>query len=116
MIQNIFLYAKKEQPMDINKQTFLVIYKPGPAWLEGKPLSEQPIQQHGKYMLSLYQTDIMRFAGPFGNNAGGAALINASGEEEAKTIINQDPSVIEGVFIYELFAWTLIPWESYLQK
>jgi uncharacterized protein YciI len=102
--------------MELNKQTFLVIYKPGSSWIEGKPLSEQPIQEHGKYMLGLYQAGTMRFAGPFGNNAGGAALIDASGEEEAKAIVNQDPAVLEGVFIYELFAWTLIPWESYLRK
>lgn len=34
--------------------TYLVVCRPGPAWLPGKPLSEQPLQEHGKYMLSLH--------------------------------------------------------------
>ena len=102
--------------MESDKQTFLVIYKPGPAWLQDKPLSEQPIEAHGKYMLNLYQAGAMRFAGPFGGNAGGAALLAVNSEVEAKEIANQDPAVLDGVFVYELYDWTLIPWESYLKK
>jgi hypothetical protein len=36
------------------KATFLVIYRPGPAWLPNKPPSEQPLLEHGRYMLSLF--------------------------------------------------------------
>jgi hypothetical protein len=39
--------------VETKKQTFIVIYKPGPAWLVGKPLSEQPLKERGKYMLSM---------------------------------------------------------------
>ena len=35
------------------KTTYLVLYRPGPAWLTGKSVMEQPLKEHGKYMLSL---------------------------------------------------------------
>jgi len=41
---------RQEQP----KTTYLVIYRPGPAWLVEKSISEQPLKEHGKYMLGLY--------------------------------------------------------------
>jgi hypothetical protein len=48
------LVAADEQQPAAAKTTFLVIYRPGPAWLVGKSVSEQPLKEHGKYMLSLY--------------------------------------------------------------
>jgi hypothetical protein len=47
------LMAADEQQQSAAKMTFLVIYRPGPSWLVGKPISEQPLKEHGKYMLSL---------------------------------------------------------------
>lgn len=35
------------------KETYLVIYRPGPAWLKGKSIFEEPLKEHGKYMLGL---------------------------------------------------------------
>ena len=46
------------------KATYLVVYRPGPAWLTGKSVMEQPLKEHGKYMLSLYIKGSMRLAGP----------------------------------------------------
>src|SRR5712672_457096 len=69
------------------RQTFIVIYKPGPAWLSGKPISEQPLKEHGKYMLSLYIKGSMKLAGPLTDNAGGAVLLDVSNEAEARTIV-----------------------------
>ena len=31
-----------------NKATYLVLYRPGPAWLTGKSVMEQALKQHGK--------------------------------------------------------------------
>ena len=98
------------------KQTFIVIYKPGPAFLTGKPLSEQPLKEHFKYMVGLYKSGVMRFAGPFEDNTGGAAVIEASGEAEAKTIADNDPSVTSRVFVYEMHPWRLISWDQYIKQ
>ena len=102
--------------MNSKKQTFIVIFKPGSAWIEGKPLSEQRLQEHGKYMLGLYAAGIMLFAGSFSDNSGGAAVFETEGVEEANCIVSNDPAVISGIFVYELHSWQLVAWDQFLKK
>jgi uncharacterized protein YciI len=94
------------------KATYLVIYRPGPTWLTGKSVMEQPLKEHGKYMLSLYIKGSMRLAGPLTDNAGGAVLLEVSDEAEAKAIVAEDPAVKSGIFVYELHPWKLQPWDA----
>ena len=94
------------------KSTFLVIYKPGPAWLPGKPLAEQPLREHGKYMLSLYSRGDLKIAGPFSDETGGALVLNVASDTDAKNIVAKDPAVVTGVFVYELHPWGLVDWTS----
>jgi len=94
------------------KSTFLVVYKPGPRWLAGKPLAQQSLGAHGKYMLSLYMHGDLKIAGPFADDFGGAVILNAANEAEAKGIVMKDPAVVAGVFVYELHPWSLVDWES----
>ena len=98
------------------KITVLVIYRPGPSWLEGKPISEQPLKEHGRYMLSLYEKGVMKYAGPFTDNAGGAVVLEVQDESAARQIVAQDPAVKSGVFLHELHPWELQPWEKFLKK
>lgn len=98
------------------KATYLVLYRPGPKWLTGKSVMEQPLKEHGKYMLSLYIKGSMKLAGPLTDNAGGAVLLEVSNEAEAKTIVEADPAVKSGVFIYEMHPWKLQPWEEFAKK
>ena len=98
------------------KETYLVIYRPGPKWLTGKSVMEQPLKEHGKYMLSLYIKGSMKLAGPLTDNAGGAVLLEVSNEAEAKAIVANDPAVRSGVFVYEMHPWKLQPWEEFAKK
>lgn len=98
------------------KSTFLVVYKPGPTWLPGKPLAGQPLKEHGSYVLSLFSKGELKIGGPFSDDAGGAAVLYAADEDAARSILMKDPAVIEGVFIYELHPWRLIDWESLVKK
>jgi uncharacterized protein len=107
--------ATDEQP-DAVKTTFLVIYRPGPAWLPGKPVSQQPLTEHGKYMLSLFVKGSMKFAGPLTDDAGGAVVLNVADEAEAKAIVAADPAVKAGIFVHEIHPWGLVQWEKYLKK
>src|SRR5262245_55778420 len=43
-----------DPPETATKATYLVLYRPGPAWLTGKSVMGQPLKEHGNYMLSLY--------------------------------------------------------------
>jgi uncharacterized protein len=95
---------------------YLVVYKPGPAWLEGKPLAEQPLKEHGRYLLSLYVKGSLKFAGPFSDNAGGAAVFDAADDEEAQAVVAADPAVTSGVFIAELHPWRLVDWARDVKK
>ncbi len=110
------LAAADEQQQATAKTTFLVIYRPGPSWLVGKPVSEQPLKEHGKYMLSLYVKGSMKFAGPLTDNAGGAVVLAVADESEAKAIVTEDPAVKSGIFVYEMHPWELKPRDKYAKK
>jgi uncharacterized protein YciI len=77
---------------------------------------EQPLKEHGKYMLSLYIKGSMKLAGPLTDNAGGAVLLEVSNDAEAKAIVANDPAVKSGVFVYEMHPWKLQPWEKLAKK
>ena len=100
----------------VTKATYLVVYRPGPAWLTGKSIMEQPLKEHGRYMLSLYIKGSMKLAGPLTDNAGGAVLLEVSDEAEAKGIVANDPAVKSGIFIYEMHPWKLQPWDEFAKK
>ncbi len=77
---------------------------------------EQPLKEHGKYMLSLYIKGSMKLAGPLTDNAGGAVLLEVSGEAEANAIVANDPAVMSGIFAYEIHSWKLQPWDEFVKK
>ena len=110
------LTAADEKQEIAPKTTFLVIYRPGPAWLAGKPVSEQPLKEHGKYMLGLYIKGSMKLAGPLTDNAGGAVVLDVADEAQAKAIVAEDPAVKSGIFVYEMHPWELKPWDEYAKK
>ena len=98
------------------KFTYLVIYKPGSGWIANKPMKEQPLKEHGRYMLSLYSNGHLKFAGPFSDDAGGAVAFEAADEQEANAIVMADPAVISHVFVAEMHPWALVDWQKYLKK
>ena len=98
------------------KATYLVLYRPGPAWLAGKSVMEKPLKEHGKYMLSLYIKGFMKLAGPLTDNAGGAVLLEVSDEAEAKAIVANDPAVKSGVFVFEMHPWKMQQWDELAKK
>jgi uncharacterized protein YciI len=117
------IYSSAQSPTEsansqgtATKATYLVLYRPGPAWLTGKSVMEQPLKEHGKYMLSLYINGSMKLAGPLTDNAGGAVLLEVSNEAEAKAIVTNDPAVKGGVFVFEMHPWKLQPWEDFAKK
>ena len=113
---SLSIAATDEPQPEKAKETYLVIYRPGPAWLEGKSVFEQPLKEHGKYMLNLYIKGSMKLAGPLTDNAGGAVLLVVGQESEAKAIVAEDPAVKSGIFLYEMHPWKLQPWDEFAKK
>ena len=92
------------------------MYRPGPSWLAGKPLAEQPLKEHGRYMIELYGKGTLKFAGPFLDDSGGAMVMEADTEADAKALVAADPAVKGGVMLADLRPWRLVDWEPYLKK
>ena len=96
--------------------SYLCVYRPGPRWLPGKPLSEQPLREHGRYMLDLYKRGVMRLAGRFADDSGGAMLFGADDEASARAIVAADPAVVAETFTYELRQWAFVDWASLAKR
>ena len=94
----------------VGKRSYLVVYRPGPGWIQGKSMQEQPpLKEHGRYMLQLYRRGVLQFAGRFGDNIGGAMAFVAKDDAEADAIVAADPAVTSAMFTHELRAWELQP-------
>lgn len=86
-------------------RTYAVIYEVGQGWLMGKPLEEQPLVEHGDYLRYLYQQGILIEGGPYLDDSGGLILIRAEDIDAAWEIVEQDPAVVNGVFVPEVHPW-----------
>ena len=87
------------------QQLFVVIYRPGPAWIPGKPGHQQKLGGHLVFIRGLLADGRLVAGGPFLEGEGGMAIFRAASMEEAKAILATDPAVIDGVFAAELRAW-----------
>jgi uncharacterized protein YciI len=81
---------------------YLVVFHRGPNWAPGKPYTQQPLLEHGKYLQSLYDRHILISAGPFMDNEGGFVLLDCPDEQAAKAIVADEPATRAGVFVSEL--------------
>ena len=104
------------QAADTVKPGYLITYSAGPAFLSGKPLGEQPLKEHFAYMLDLHRRGVLRMAGGFGDNSGGAAFVDAANIDEARQIAEADPAVKTKVFSYQLQQWNLVPWQRLAER
>ena len=68
------------------------------------------------YILSLYVKGALKSAGPFSDDAGGAAVFEAANAEEAMAVVAADPAVTSGVFVAELHPWGLVDWARRAKK
>ena len=105
------------------KSIFLVIFRPSSGWLPGKPLAEQPLGEHVKHHLGLFEKGIVKFAGPFTDDTGEdqqQAFKQREFEkrffaDEINRMISLDPAVTNKVFAYDIRPWSLIAGERYIQ-
>jgi uncharacterized protein YciI len=81
---------------------YMIVFHRGPNWTPGKPYTQQPLLEHGRYLQSLYDKHILISAGPFMDNEGGFALLDCPDEEAAKAIVANEPATRAGVFVSEI--------------
>ncbi len=94
-------------------KTYAVIYQPGPGWLPGKPVFEQPLNAHWDYLNTLYHQGLLIEGGPYSDDSGGVVLLRAGDLDEAWEIVDLDPSIVDGVFIAEVHPWFQVDWSNY---
>jgi uncharacterized protein YciI len=85
---------------------YLFVYRPGPAWLAGKPVSAQPLAPHGAYMKQLTDQGHLLAGGPWTDVEGGLAIVRAASADEARALLAADPAVSAGVMAADLRTWT----------
>ena len=80
---------------------FVVLLKRGPKWVEGKPVAEQALGNHGRYLQEQMTKGALQLAGPFLDESGGMVLYNAKDEAEVRSIAEHDPGVLSGILAVE---------------
>lgn len=86
---------------------YLIIFKPGPKWIPGKSIFEQPLKTHAEYMQKLYTERKLLYAGPFLDDQGGVAILSVSNADEVRQILANEPATREQIFVAEAHPWYL---------
>jgi uncharacterized protein len=82
---------------------FKILWRPGAAWIAGRSVAEQKLDQHREYIASLAAQGLIVVAGPFLDaESGGMAVLRAARMSEAHEIFKHDPAIREGVFVAEV--------------
>jgi uncharacterized protein YciI len=88
-----------------SRQLFLFLFRPGPAWIEGKPMAEQDLRAHGAFHAALVRDNRAVAAGGYVGMDGGMAIVRAIDLAEAQAILAADPAIINGVFVADVRQW-----------
>lgn len=87
---------------------FALLYRPGPAWVAGRPVRAQALGPHRAYAQSLFEQGRLLAGGPFLDDSGGIALVRAADADDARRILAADPAVAAGVFVGEARPWAAL--------
>src|ERR1700761_89785 len=103
-----WLLAQSRPP---SKQ-YVVMLKRGPNWVAGKPITEQALLPHGRYLQQQMTKGALQLAGPFLDDSGGLVLYNAKDEAEVRAIAEHDPGVVDGVLTVESIRPFLLAFDA----
>ena len=84
---------------------FVFLHRPGPNWLEGKPITEQPLAQTFDYMDALETSGRLVLGGGFLDGAGAMGVLKVGNLGEAQSLIEKDPAVKTGIVLAEVHPW-----------
>lgn len=104
-----FVHATQRQP-EMKDIRYVVFHRPGPAWLPGKTLFEQPgVRAHVEHYRRWLEADKLELGGPHLDAAGGGMMIPAAGvtEEEVRRFAGEDPAVMDGTLRVEVRPWLI---------
>ncbi len=85
----------------------VVIYSKGTAWANSEAAQEQ-IKAHIAYQHRNFEAGKLVMGGPFVDEAGGMAILEAQSKEEAEAIVQSDPSIVSGTYTATLHPWRVV--------
>src|SRR5258708_38787407 len=91
------------------KNTFMILWAPGPAWVLGKAVREQPYwTEHAAFMDLLFAKGRVIMGGPFTDGTGSLFLVEAGEESEVRPLFANAPFVVHRFFVLNsLKQWQL---------
>ena len=91
------------------KNTFMILWGPGPAWVSGQTVRQQPYwEQHADFMDPLFENGTVVLGGPFADASGSMVIVEAETEAEVADLFAKDPFVVHGIFVLRsLKQWLL---------
>jgi uncharacterized protein YciI len=91
------------------KNTFMILWAPGPAWVPGKTVREQPYwAEHATFMDRLFENGMVVLGGPFADATGSLLIVEAENEHEVADVFAHDPFVVHDIFVLSLLKQWLL--------
>ncbi|MCA1054122.1 YciI family protein [Rossellomorea aquimaris] len=85
---------------------FLILLTPDENWRDDVHFHNQPyMPEHAVYVQGFFNKGNVILAGPFGDLSGGAIVVDFEREEEVMMFVKNDPTVMKGIFTYEVKRW-----------
>ena len=102
----------QQQYLDTNltrgKIYFLVDYKPGSNWVQGKKIWEQNLTSHQAYMVQLFANKKLLRQAQYLNIDMGYYVFLATSLSEVQSLISADPAVTSGIFSPQINTWAVV--------
>jgi uncharacterized protein YciI len=92
----------------VRRQRVIVRFRAGPTWQEGPPEQQQDWAAHAAFVDDLVDRGIMVMGGPLSDSSGSIVLLENVDADEARRLLESDPFVDNGVFVFEsVDDWTV---------
>jgi uncharacterized protein YciI len=92
----------------MRRQRVIVRFRAGPAWGEGPPEDQPDWDAHAEFVDDLTERGIFVMGGPFSDYSGSMTLLEGVDADEARRLLEPDPFVQNGVFLFEdVREWTV---------
>ena len=87
---------------------FAIVYRPGDSWEPDTAWQEQGLYRHGAYMDELFRSGTLLYGGPFDDDTGGLAIVEAPDVATVEDIVDDDPAVESGLFDASVHPWVTV--------
>lgn len=84
---------------------YVFLHVPGPNWLSGEPITQQPLAGHFRYMSQLESEGKLVLGGGFLDGSGAMGVLIANNQAEAEQMVANDPAVNEQIVKATVHPW-----------